>query len=587
MKKIVKGNDFTLKIPVMKKTSEGKVPYPLPSCTKLQVRLCNGFTRKVLPFEIDPEQDHVILAQVSGDLPLGIYTIEVNGEAFGKNWHSEEYPQLELVRYNADADTEFGETDEGDNSVEMDTAVVILPPSIELSGMIEETKGLVSQSQEASKVADAAAKDAKSALAAAEHVNADLDENHVLTVTNRNGESKSINLGDEYESVEVRILSAVEGVSTSGITVDVYYNHGATPEPMVADESGIVKFRVRKGVYYEVQFPDLAGAQGISPVGYTAVLEKRTIEVSYQPYDERCETVVISVDRHRGDTSEGWRGFKVYVTIGKGEEKVYETDGDGKTKVAVPWGVTYRVRVEKTDGYYVRFDDYERIITSAINERYVYFNFFEYQTGMFIVTNGGEKITTTEYKERGLTQNDVVGVSLVTGELAQGDGVFTINLKAFYERSFSTRMWCNINTLFNSIPSNGNSTSDSLYYNGKELSERVMAEATERSLDVPAFDLAKKSAIVIDDKIINGYVPAIGQIRLLNTNLSLLYDIFRAVYGEGEEVEQNIAAFTKSWNGQWKWSSSQGGASYAWIFTSGPSTSSKPSSNYVLPFFAF
>ena len=587
MKKIVRGNDFTLKIPVMKSTSEGKVPYPLPACTGLQVRMCNGLMREALPISIDSEQDHVILAQVRGSLPLGRYAIEVSGESFGKSWHSEEYPQIELVRYNADADLEFDATDEGDDSVEMDTAVVILPPSVELSGLIEEAKGLVSQSQEASKVADAAAKDAKDALSAAEHVNVELDEKLVLTVTNREGTSKSIPLGDEFESVEVRVSSAVENLSVSGITVNVYYNHGTTPESMTTDENGLLKFQVRKGVYYEVSFPELAKAMSISPIGYTAVLATRIIEATYQPYDERTESVTVIVERHKGDATDGWKGFKVLVTIGKEEEKTIETDEEGKAKISVPWGVTYRVRVEKTDGYYVRFDDYERTLTASINERYVYFNLYEYQTGMFIVTNEGEKITVAEYKERGLTQDDVVGVSLVTGELTQGDGVFTVSLKAFYERSFTTRMWCNINTQFNSIPSNGNNTSDPLYYNGKELSERVMAEALERSLDVPAFDLAKKSAIVIDDKILNGYIPAIGQIRLLNTNISLLYDIFRAVYGESEETEGNITAFNTFWTKQYKWSSSQYGATFAWLLTSGPNYNHKLVGNYVLPFFAF
>lgn len=40
---------------------------------------------------------------------------------------------------NADADTEFGTTDEGDDSVEMDTALVVLPPTAELSQLISDT----------------------------------------------------------------------------------------------------------------------------------------------------------------------------------------------------------------------------------------------------------------------------------------------------------------------------------------------------------------------------------------------------------------------------------------------------------------
>lgn len=588
MKKITKGNDFTLRIAIMKMTEGKGVAFPIPACTDVQVRVFNGVKHITLSYEVDTANDNALLARVEGNrIPVGNYAVEIKGKLFGNDWAISTYPQFAIVSSSPDADTEFGEPIDGGNFVDMGTVIAILPPSVELSNLISDAHGIVEESKKASDIAARAAKDAKSALAAAEHVNAELDDDHVLTVTNREGKSKSIPLGDEFESVEVRVSSAVENLSVSGITISVYYNHGSTPENMTTDENGLLKFRVRKGVYYEVSFPELARATNISPIGYTAVLSSRIIEATYQPYDERTESVTIIVERHKGDALDGWKGFKVLVTIGKEEEKAIETDEDGKAKIAVPWGLTYRVRVEKTDGYYVRFDDYERTLTASINERYVYFNLYEYQTGMFIVTGEGEKITIAEYKERGLTQGDVVGVSLVTGELAQGDGVFTVSLKAFYERSFTTRMWCNINTQFNSIPSNGNNVSDPLYYNGKELSERVMAEALERSLDVPAFDLAKKSAIVIDDKILNGYVPAIGQIRLLNTNISLLYDIFRAVYGESEETEENITAFSTFWTKQAKWSSSQGGATFAWMLTSGPYNNSKSYGDYVLPFFAF
>lgn len=141
MKKIVKGNDFTLRIPVMKQVGGEKVPYPLPACTDVQVRVCNQFKRISLSYEVDVENDNVILARVEGDqIPLGIYAIEVRGKILGNDWRSEEYPQFEIVARNADADTEFGETDEGDNSVEMDTVLVILPPSVELTDIISQSQ---------------------------------------------------------------------------------------------------------------------------------------------------------------------------------------------------------------------------------------------------------------------------------------------------------------------------------------------------------------------------------------------------------------------------------------------------------------
>ena len=149
MKKIVKGNDFTLKIPVMKMVKGQAKAFPLPSCTDVVVQVCNQFKRIPLAFEIDVKEDNVILARVEGDkMSLGTYAIEVKGKIFGNDWRSNEYPQFAIVSNNADADTEFGTTDEGDNSVEMDTAMVILPPSVELSDLIDKANETLKTSKE-------------------------------------------------------------------------------------------------------------------------------------------------------------------------------------------------------------------------------------------------------------------------------------------------------------------------------------------------------------------------------------------------------------------------------------------------------
>jgi hypothetical protein len=213
MKKIVKGNDFTLKIPVMKSVEGQKVPFPLPACTDVQVRVCNLFKRISLSYEVDVENDNVILAMVEGDqIPLGTYAIEVKGKIFGNDWRSNEYPQFSIVAKNADADTEFGETDEGDNSVEMDTAMVILPPSVELSDLISDTNealgkvdGALSKTDEAVKKANDAVSRVNGALKKVQNVDIDVDGTN-LNITRPSGEKKEFNLmqlkGDKGERGE-------------------------------------------------------------------------------------------------------------------------------------------------------------------------------------------------------------------------------------------------------------------------------------------------------------------------------------------------------------------------------------------------
>ena len=213
MKKIVKGNDFTLRIPVMKMVDGQAQAFPLPACTDIAVQVCNQFRRIPLAFEIDVKEDNVLLARVEGDkMSLGTYAIEVKGKIFGNDWRSNEYPQFSIVAKNADSDTEFGETDEGDNSVEMDTSLVILPPSVELSDLISDTNealgkvdGAVSKTDEAVKKANDAVSQANGALEKVQNVDIDIDGTN-LNITRPSGEKKEFDLmqlkGDKGERGE-------------------------------------------------------------------------------------------------------------------------------------------------------------------------------------------------------------------------------------------------------------------------------------------------------------------------------------------------------------------------------------------------
>lgn len=153
MKRIVRGNDFTMRIPVVKIVEGEKVAFPLPGCTDIVVRLCSAYRRLELAYTIDAKEDNVIVARVEGDrIPLGTYALEVRGKIFGNDWRSNEYEQVAIVDRNADADTELGETDEGENSVEMDTAVVVLPPDRELEALVKEAQA---QNKAMSELSDA------------------------------------------------------------------------------------------------------------------------------------------------------------------------------------------------------------------------------------------------------------------------------------------------------------------------------------------------------------------------------------------------------------------------------------------------
>lgn len=202
MKKIVKGNDFTMRIPVMKLVDGEKQAFPLPGCTDIVVRACSAYRRYELTYTVDAKEDNVILARVEGDqIPLGTYALEVRGKIFGNDWRSNEYEQFQIVDKNADADTAFGSTDDGENSVEMDTAVVYMPPDRELSALVSQAQGLtdkadaaVAKADDAAAKADAAYSKIDGALAKVQNVDVDIDGT-TLAVTRPDGERKDFDLG--------------------------------------------------------------------------------------------------------------------------------------------------------------------------------------------------------------------------------------------------------------------------------------------------------------------------------------------------------------------------------------------------------
>lgn len=159
MKKIVRGNDFTLRIPVKKIVNGEQVSFPLTDCTDIAVHVVSQYKRTALPYTIDKESNDVLLADVDGTtLSLGTYALEVTGVSEGANWRSFEYEQFAIVDNNASSDTIFeGGTTDGDTNIEgdngdkankgcmdvkiegfaVDTALVVLPPVSARATIIE------------------------------------------------------------------------------------------------------------------------------------------------------------------------------------------------------------------------------------------------------------------------------------------------------------------------------------------------------------------------------------------------------------------------------------------------------------------
>lgn len=350
MKKIVKGNDFTLKIPVMKIVEGLAKAFPLPACTDVVVQVCNQFKRIPLVFEIDVKEDNVLLARVEGDkMSLGTYAIEVKGKIFGNDWRSNEYPQFAIVANNADADTEFGETDEGDNSVEMDTAMVILPPSVELSDLIskanealknnEETNDTINTNEEARKEAEAVRESAEQARMKAEKAR-ETKVNDAINAFNTHktafDAAESLRVQSEKDRKEAEALR----VQAESGRVQAEKDRVAADEKRMSDTNKAI----------QAAGTATAGAEKVNAEleGNVLKVMNRNGEVKSLDFEQWDLEEKVNISISTSVEGVSIKGVVVNVFLnGATTSKKYTSDAEGKISFAIPRGTIYKVSFQE------------------------------------------------------------------------------------------------------------------------------------------------------------------------------------------------------------------------------------------------
>ena len=787
MKKIVRGNDFTLRIPVKKIVNGDQVAFPLPACTDIVVNIVNQYRRVALSYTIDTAEDNIINARVEGDaVSVGTYALEVRGKIFGNDWRSKEYEQFAIVDNNASGDTAFnGELIEGEDSVEMNTALVVLPPTAELTQLItdantaletakqtdatlkvneyertvaeqqrvsaeaarvsaesrrsesegvrhaaetermsnedsrktaelrrdmaeterteaeniriaNETARVAAEKQRAttftelSANVDAAVSKANSAASAAntatekanaeegkraeaeslraeaeaarkreegirqeteterirketareaaeatrqtaetERVKADKERTasvatatsscasaakkandaaatataagekatamaaeaekvnvtlggSVISVTNRDGVTKTVDVVNTDETVNVTITSSVSSIKVSGVKINVFINNGKTPQTYTTNSEGKVSFVVNRGNYYQITFTEYGNAQPIAPVGFTAVLATRNIDVEYKPYDEESmENVVVTVTKYTDGTGAAYEGVPVVVTVDR-KNTTYNADAKGQVSLYVPYGKEFTVNVENQDGYSVSLNRNTRTYTASVPQRLIDYKMYQFRAGIFIVDGNLNEYYLEEWQEAGKTAEEAVAIKVADANLTLNRGTFMIRTSDILAiKSLPQKMWCTQNLQFDSIALNGNNTKDANYYNGESSSFLVRQEAVERSLSVPAFDYAYEQIFSIAGHELHGFMMSVGQDYVHIANIGIIKQVLTALYGE--EVATAYYNFVMN---QRRWTSTQNNAAVAWNYSSSAYNNHKSNSFYVLPVFA-
>lgn len=284
MKKIVRGNDFTLRVPVRKIVGGEAEKFPLPACEEVEVNLVNAFRRRKMAHTIGVEDDSLLEVRVqSSEMALGAYALEVKGKLFGCSWRSNEYEQIMLVDNNASGDTAF-EPQEGEDSVEMDTAVVVLPPTVELGNLITGAHEAVEKANAATDRANASADKADKAAADA-----------VVTANNAASEAKA--------TADVAAAGA-EQRTTAAITEVKQQTSTAIAD--VKEQTSTAITEVKQQTADAVAKNDKATADAVAKANTAAdnaVKAKADADTATDRANkaaERCEGISVEFDEERG-----------------------------------------------------------------------------------------------------------------------------------------------------------------------------------------------------------------------------------------------------------------------------------------------
>ena len=406
-----------------------------------------------------------------------------------------------------------------------------------------------------------AIKAAKTATAGAETCNVELSGS-TISVTNRNGETKSVDVINTDEEVTVTIASSVDSIKVSGIKINVFLNNGKTPQTYTTDTEGKVTFTIDRGNYYQVVFPEYGDAQPIAPQGYTAVLGSRNINVKYLQYDEdTSEKVVVSVMKYTNNEGTAWEGMPVTITY-DGNDSVINTDSNGQATAFIPFGKEYSVKVEDTDGYYVNFYRNTRNYKASLSERSITYNLYQYKTGIFVLDANKSEYTIDEWTAAGKTQDEAVAIKIADTNLYTNKGTFAIRTSDIKNiNSLPIMAYCTQKVQFNSIALNGNDPNDPNYYNGERTSFLVRQEAQERSLSVPAFDYAYGQILTLSGEDLHGAVGSAGQFLIYGGNYTPLKEVIAKLYDE--ETATTFYNFVKQKN---FWTSTQASVDRAFYF---------------------
>ena len=413
----------------------------------------------------------------------------------------------------------------------------------------------IAKSEKAASDAAAAVETANTALTAAQKAttaanNATTDATNAAGEANaaaeRANEAADLVYNGPDENVSVACYTNVEGASTAGLVLNVYINENTVPQQYTTDENGLTAFKVTKGLRYDIVFPDIEGCSPIGRMSFTAALQTRGIEVTYQPLQKtQQEHVTISFRRYEENAT--WQGGTAYpdgvahVTI-DGVETTYHADSNGMADFFVDLGKEYTVKIEKPADLHLVNGVYNATYTADRSARVIAISFHAYLSDFLLVDTNGSEWTYDGFINSGKDPSEAILIHVATEELlaAGCDYYLSLHVLAYGKYHGTTtvisgKSWAAQSVQFTSVPVNP-SKDDPLYYDGYKSTYLIINEGLDRGIATDCHTFTTRETIKLGLDTLYGYTPTKGQYEPLIANYDYINDMVLYARPDGNPV---------------------------------------------------
>lgn len=421
----------------------------------------------------------------------------------------------------------------------------------------------------------------KEATEGADKLNVSID-NGVLSVTNRQGETSSVDISSVSEVVTVKVTSSVSGITVAGTKITVYQNNSKTGTSYTLGSDGTTAFNIERGVFYTVEFPDKNGCKSIPSESYTATGGEREIAVKYEAYDENdVEEVTVNVRKRTSGAYSAWEGATVHVKIGTAAATDMTTDSNGQVEFSVQLGQSYIVSMDKdsSGGYYIYKGEYEKNYTAKTTNRVVWMTWYEYRTGVFLVDSNMVEYTAAEWDSAGKTASDAKLIKVATQNLSENGGIVYMDIDGLAAQSYPSKQWATGAMQSTSISGVPNDRKNSNYFNGQASTDIMIAACEDAGAEAPAASYCKEQTLTVGTTALTGYLPACGQWEEVWANRGDVDTLLTKVKGSSVKL---LSKYTTN-----KWTSTQRNASTAMDFSASPGYNSKNANYVCVVFYAY